>query len=81
MTRPDRCRVLVLLSSPDLTGPARCSRDTAKVAVFRLASSHPDRKPVPVDRKMLFAPVGPAQQSERQVADAPCNRRFVPPPG
>ena len=23
--------------------PARCSRDTAKVAVFRLASSHPDR--------------------------------------
>ena len=23
--------------------PTRCSRDTAKVAVFRLASSHPDR--------------------------------------
>jgi hypothetical protein len=24
--------------------PARCSRDTAMVAVFRLASSHPDRQ-------------------------------------
>jgi hypothetical protein len=33
-------------------GPARCSRDTAKVAVFRLASTHPDRRPVPVDGKM-----------------------------
>ena len=43
MTRPDRCRVPVLLSSPDLIWPARCSRDTAKVAVFRLASSPPDR--------------------------------------
>jgi hypothetical protein len=32
--------------------PARCSRDTAMVAVFRLASSHPDRSPVEVVRKM-----------------------------
>ena len=36
-------RMPVLLSSPDLPWPARCSRDTAKVAVFRLASTHPDR--------------------------------------
>lgn len=36
-----RYRVPVLLRCPDLPGPARCSRDTAMVAVFRLASSHP----------------------------------------
>ena len=36
-------RMPVLLSRPVLPLPARCSRDTAKVAVFRLASSHPDR--------------------------------------
>jgi hypothetical protein len=40
-SRPDRCRVPVLLSRPDLPWPARCSRDTAMVAVFRLASPHP----------------------------------------
>jgi hypothetical protein len=28
-------------------GPARCSRDTAKVAVFRLASSHPQPETLP----------------------------------
>jgi len=38
---PPLSRVLVLLGCSDLPGPARCSRDTAKVAVFRLASSHP----------------------------------------
>ena len=46
-SRPDRCRVPVLLSRPDLPGPARCSRDTAKVAVFRLASSHPRPETLP----------------------------------
>ena len=34
-------RVPVLLRCPDLPWPTRCSRDTAMVAVFRLASSHP----------------------------------------
>ena len=34
-------RVPVLMGCPDHTWPARCSRDTAMVAVFRLASSHP----------------------------------------
>jgi len=42
-----RCRVTVLLRCPDLPGPARCSRDTAKVAVFRLASSHPQPETLP----------------------------------
>ena len=43
------------------------------------SGSHPPTRtgPVAVDRKMYFAPVGPARQSDRQVADAPCNRRFV----
>ncbi|MDP3396847.1 MAG: hypothetical protein Q8S57_09335 [Methanoregula sp.] len=39
--------------------------------------------PGPVIRlilKMKFAPAVPARQSDRQVADAPCNRRFVPHP-
>lgn len=44
---PDRCCFPVLLSRPDLPGPARCSRDTAKVAVFRLASSHPQPETLP----------------------------------
>jgi hypothetical protein len=37
-SRPGCCRVPVLLRCPDLSWPARCSRDTAKVAVFRFAS-------------------------------------------
>ena len=39
--------VPVLLRCPDPPGPARCSRDTAKVAVFRLASSHPHPETLP----------------------------------
>ncbi len=41
-------RVPVLLGCPDHTWPARCSRDTAMVAVFRLASSHPDNFLAPI---------------------------------
>ncbi len=36
----------VPLRCSDLPWPTRCSRDTAKVAVFRLASSHPGPEPV-----------------------------------
>ena len=38
-------RVPVLMGCPDHTWPARCSRDTAMVAVFRLAPSHPSLVP------------------------------------
>ena len=46
------------------------------------SGSHPPTRtgPVAVDRKIQFIPVGPARQSDRQIADAPCNRRFVPRP-
>jgi hypothetical protein len=44
-SRPNRGRMPILLRCPDLPWPTRCSRDTAKVAVFRLASSRPDNRP------------------------------------
>jgi len=47
------------------------------------SGSHPPTRtgrPVAVNPKMKFAPAVPTRQSDRQVADAPCNRRFVPRP-
>ena len=58
-------RVPVLLGCPDHTWPARCSRDTAMVAVFRLASSHPDRKPGP-DRGSRYKTARPSKGGEER---------------
>ncbi len=70
-SRPDRCCVPVLLGRPDLPGPARCSRDTAKVAVFRLASSHPRPETSPVVILMTARPFqGREERSGRRVVAA-----------
>ena len=57
-------RVPVLLGCPDLTWPARCSRDTAMVAVFRLASSHPQPETDP--RRVIATYCPPFQGREER---------------
>jgi len=55
------CPVEMLWSSL----PTRCSRDTAMVAVFRLASSHPDTEPVPPQGAIPMRPSGPTERRNR----------------
>ena len=51
-SRPHRCYYTVLLGGPCQTLPTRCSRDTAMVAVFRLASPTRTVRPIAVDRDL-----------------------------
>ena len=73
-------RVPVILGCPDLTWPARCSRDTAMVAVFRLASSHPRPETDPRRSYRYILPAllraGGAKRAVGRGRSGPSERRF-----